>query len=563
VITRMAYGNDGYAPISLPEKIDVLPPYGPPIPFDSTAVARALADADSCSDRPLSYSQSVSLKMQRRFIKDMQKLVRAANGTRTDRVALVLDTVWWRRVVYFVSLGLGLVAGAYPLLQQYLRIPGVTDGLNDRAGGPTGWAIGLIKGFLPGFAEPWLAAIVSNPAGAVLILIGLLASLKFSGFLRSRICDRARAAWNVRQGVDGISIRHLVLTGQRHALTKGAILFAAIAAGIWMLGSSKHWRLFAFFAVLSFACLVFRLYRIRVPPGKIDPANPGILLGLARKVRQSEVAVVCYRFIARTVAPAIFLLLCTLIAASVAHRAVFDLLSTGGSYCHSTLKAEDQSSRNEKLGTGLVFPTNSVCHATGLRLIAGRKYRIRLDMDDDWFDKGVRTDVGGFVANSVPIYMVAALKRWRQENWFQPIARIGELGNYEHVLQPAAPLPVVDFSRCQPSQEKHLSGWDAIKDTRNPVSAEFKQTQLNCEAKEGIRPSRTLISDITADATGELFIYVNDAVLMLPSLTDAFYRNNSGTATVTVKRILATPVIEAEQEATGQVNPRRWELSWQ
>jgi hypothetical protein len=53
-----------------------------------------------------------------------------------------------------------------------------------------------------------------------------------------------------------------------------------------------------------------------------------------------------------------------------------------------------------------------------------------------------------------------------------------------------------------------------------------------------------LIVDITADATEELFLYVNDAVLTLPGLTNVFYRNNSGTAQVTVTRILVTPVIE-------------------
>src|SRR5712691_1568418 len=43
VITRMTYGNDAYAPISLPEKIDVLPPCGDLVHFESAASAKALA----------------------------------------------------------------------------------------------------------------------------------------------------------------------------------------------------------------------------------------------------------------------------------------------------------------------------------------------------------------------------------------------------------------------------------------------------------------------------------------------------------------------------------------
>ncbi len=59
-----------------------------------------------------------------------------------------------------------------------------------------------------------------------------------------------------------------------------------------------------------------------------------------------------------------------------------------------------------------------------------------------------------------------------------------------------------------------------------------------------LRPNRVLISDITADVTGELFLYVNEAVLTFPGLTNVFYRGNAETAKVTVKRILAEPIIE-------------------
>ena len=78
--------------------------------------------------------------------------------------------------------------------------------------------------------------------------------------------------------------------------------------------------------------------------------------------------------------------------------------------------------------------------------------------------------------------------------------------------------------------------------TPSPATAEFKKAQLECEARKGIRPNRVLISDITADATGELFLYVNDAVLTLPGLVNVFYLNNSGTAKVTVEQILAEPI---------------------
>jgi uncharacterized protein (DUF2235 family) len=561
VITRMAYGNDGYAPISLPGKIDVLPPSGPPVGFDALSVVRALADTEPSCNQSQSDSKRLLLQKQRRFLMDMQKSVSAANGkARAYRFALVLDTVWWRRVVYFGSLFLVLLAAAYPLLRQYLGFQGVTDGLDAAAGGPAGWAIGLVRGSLPGFAEPWLAAISDKPAEAVLIIVALFASLRFSGFLQRRIYDRARAAWNSGGHVGAITVDRLALTGQRRALTLGMVVFAALAVGVKVFGDGNHFWLLTFFALLSFACLGYRLYRMRFPSQPMNPAHPGLLLGLARKARQSPRAVKYYRFTARTVAPAVFLVSCAIIAASMVHRAAFDLLSTAGAYCRSAETThETRETQDEKLSTNrpTVVRTDQMCNPTGLTLVAGRKYRIRLEMSEDWFDKSVHTDVRGFAADGIRHYLASPLKRWWRENWFQPIARIGELGNYEHVLQAAAPLPVVRFTNCSTTEEKHLSAWDAIKDIPNPASKELRRTELACETQRGVQRSNELISDITADATGELFIYVNDAILMWPGLTDLFYRNNSGTATVTATRILAPQIIDAPGDMDETANLQR------
>ena len=92
------------------------------------------------------------------------------------------------------------------------------------------------------------------------------------------------------------------------------------------------------------------------------------------------------------------------------------------------------------------------------------------------------------------------------------------------------------------------SPWDTIKSTAAPATPEFKAAQLQCDPGKP-RPNRTLISDITADATGELFLYVNDAVLLLPRLTKVFYENNSGRAKVTVTRMTADEIIRPAPEA--------------
>jgi hypothetical protein len=50
------------------------------------------------------------------------------------------------------------------------------------------------------------------------------------------------------------------------------------------------------------------------------------------------------------------------------------------------------------------------------------------------------------------------------------------------------------------------------------------------------RPTNILDEPFTPKRSGELFIYVNDAVTAIPWLQDYFYRNNSGDGTITVKR---------------------------
>jgi hypothetical protein len=52
-----------------------------------------------------------------------------------------------------------------------------------------------------------------------------------------------------------------------------------------------------------------------------------------------------------------------------------------------------------------------------------------------------------------------------------------------------------------------------------------------------------MVAEFTAAASGELFLYVNDAIQLAPFFGnfDLFYRNNSGSAEVTVQRLPLQP----------------------
>ncbi len=573
VITRIVSGTDGYVPISLPMNIEVLPPFGPPVAFDKAKVQQALALVNPGG---MALSPD-NLKKSKAALNDTLTAVINANNVplRPQRFELARDTVWWRRVTYFVSLILLLIAAAFPLLAAYLRLPGVagqggladlTKSLADESDAALGATVRSLAmtfgGFLPWFVAPWTEAAARRPIIAIAILAALYLSLRWSTRLQQQICDRARAAWVEEPGTN-----RLMPAGRRGALFESALWLAAFAiaawAGTWIgkSGSSGKsgplWVLaFAFAAAIFFAWWYVR--RFRHPPVPIDPLNAGFLLGLARTFRTARWSKIIYEVAGHYVFPAMFLFMTGGAILALLNRGAFDMASAAGAYCKS-----DMPDSGKEVLVKSSFETRKKCRPTGIRLIEGRKYRIQVDMDNgegQWFDKGIRTDVAGFgIAglNDWHHIIASPLKRWWFENWFQPVARIGKKGNYEHVLRPAAPLTVTESlpeAESKPDGDRHCplppAEQDWKKDFSTPADTAFKNWDLRCEAEPAynIKANQTLISDITADTTGELFIYVNDAVLGFPWWEDLFYNNNSGTAKVTVTRIFADEIIKPPAE---------------
>ena len=81
--------------------------------------------------------------------------------------------------------------------------------------------------------------------------------------------------------------------------------------------------------------------------------------------------------------------------------------------------------------------------------------------------------------------------------------------------------------------------------------------ELACEKKKEIRRNEVLIADITPDSTGELYIYVNDAILFWDSRDHhKFYKNNGGKAKVTVTRTVAPATVDSNSVEAGQSQQR-------
>lgn len=140
----------------------------------------------------------------------------------------------------------------------------------------------------------------------------------------------------------------------------------------------------------------------------------------------------------------------------------------------------------------------SMCNATGLKVVAGGTYHIQINVPaveapgKGWSDGPVKADLLGVRTADVtwPMRLATPLRRSPSLPWFMPIARIGENGADLYALRPDPSVPL--------------------------------------DAKVTVLQAR-----LVARSTGELFLYVNDAIGP-PFARSAFYRNNQGVADVSI-----------------------------
>jgi uncharacterized protein (DUF2235 family) len=195
----------------------------------------------------------------------------------------------------------------------------------------------------------------------------------------------------------------------------------------------------------------------------------------------------------RHVLPAVFAAIFLYGGLTFASHLIFDFADSAGLICEETSAA--QKLEPGKASPEIVFDTKNICQPTGLFLEEGVRYLITLKQVPPWHDGRIATGIGGFYSSDqdfltrIKLYLAWPLKRTFIRPWFRVFTRIGATGNYEDFLDP---------------------------DPRTPGMLE-----------ENFRAGRS----------GELFLYVNDAVLALPWLYNWFYRNNDGKATVIIKRL--------------------------
>ncbi len=195
----------------------------------------------------------------------------------------------------------------------------------------------------------------------------------------------------------------------------------------------------------------------------------------------------CMEIATQQVAPFIFgfgaLLALAWVATGTANRALFAGFSAAGKICRDTTVASwDGTPRR------LSLPSSAICLRTGLHLRQGETYRVEIkSKSSDWADASIAVQTAaGFSSGKKPLVFVSALpfRRIVTAQWFVPMVRIGAY-----------------------SAEYH------------PLDKEF--------------------AEFTPRHSGQLFLFVNDAIVVWPWF-GKLYENNHGAAEIEVSLVRRT-----------------------
>jgi len=185
VVNRIATGTDRYAPITLPQTFNIVPPQeqGENVP-----------QADSQTPE-VSQGRGASRPML-----DRRVIARFSDATAAEVRAAATESlwnlVWWRRITYFATLTASLLLLSLPLLVGILPHPPLLSDGRTWIGG----VIRLLSIVLPSFAGNWVEVYADNPFYFLLLAGLILLLLAFGTRIERRLRDGARRVW--RQVLD-------------------------------------------------------------------------------------------------------------------------------------------------------------------------------------------------------------------------------------------------------------------------------------------------------------------------------------------------------------------------
>jgi uncharacterized protein (DUF2235 family) len=231
---------------------------------------------------------------------------------------------------------------------------------------------------------------------------------------------------------------------------------------------------------------------------RIGSAPSGLPAVWIYRLRSNRSYIAFHEGLKRRWAPRFFAAMFVYLGLSIVSHLLYNIQDVAGFTCR-----DNETDRNIAEPTKLprtapprvvTFDTRDLCKATGILLEKGAYYTIAVDPVGSWSNGGIPVPPGGFSPKEPPSWyqriflsLGVPLRRELFHDWFRIVLRYGRVGGEEVFLEP------------DPDDPK--------------IQAPFR-----------------------ANRDGELFLFVNDAVIGIPGLYDLFYRDNGGGARVTVRR---------------------------
>ena len=340
-----------------------------------------------------------------------------SSQARENAQEFVWNTVWLRRIVYFLTVLVSAALVIFPLLKS---LPA-----SDEFSSPIRWLSDLIRlagSFLPSIADPWLNGYARSPITFAVLVVFLAAFTVAGGRLSARIRSDMGSIW-----------QKSVVTNLPATARPDNWIYRLRTSELYV-GAKKNWK----FVVGPGLSVLFFFYA-------------GLM---------------------------------------ITNHLAYIVLDDAGFVC-SVGASRMERGETRKLS----FDASSVCSATGILLENGGRYAITIKArEPHWYDSTIETSPAGFYSLDPPsvwhkVVMVLALPMRREliRPWFRMVARIGGVGGEESFLDPDPKDHSID---------------EVMRATRD----------------------------------GELFLFVNDAVLGAPGVEGVFYSNNVGNADVTITR---------------------------
>ena len=395
----------------------------------------------------------------------------------------IWNLVWLRRVVYFLTVAVSCVLFAFPLVKGSVA--------QDEFSSPIRWLsdiIRMVAAFLPSGADTWVDAYARSPGVFVALVALLSVMIAWGAKLAGRIESRMGLVWRgVTEGT---------LTA---APPPSGLLYRIRTSDLYVCGHAwvKNTAAPAFFALvfvwLGLTLLSHAVFNVADDAGLVCRERHGPVTELARGdiVLANGRSADAHEYLAR-------------------RRELRQLLAGNsampqqvGAYLtdkinNDPLSSQERSELMQAVRDLPVFETSNFCQSMQVTLERGRTYRIRFDSTASFVDKEIPAS-GGFYTWEAPwrsapfMFLALPLRRELIRPWFRVVARYGGKGGEETFLDPD---PIRD-------KQGNVTGW---------------------RIDQVIKPTRA----------GELFLFVNDAVIALPWIYDVFYRNNKGSTRVLI-----------------------------